>query len=76
MSVLRDAIAAEVSRQLPRSEVLYGTVTDVDPLTVTLRGDTAPIPARPVDGYTPTVGATAVMLRVGQAVWAIAERGL
>ena len=75
--LILDAVRREVARQLSEvREVRWGTVETASPLTVTLPGDTATVGVSAVDGFTPTVGATVVLLKVGNRLWAIAERDL
>ena len=43
----------------------FAEVTVVSPLTVTFPGDTAAVPVSRLSSYAPTVGDTAILLRVG-----------
>ena len=43
----------------------FAEVTTAVPLTVTFPGDTAAVPMSALAGYVPTVGDTAVLVRVG-----------
>ena len=75
--IILDAVRREVSRQLSDvRQVRWATVTSTSPFTVTLPGDSEAVPVAAIDGYTPTVGATCVLLKVGTRLWAIGERDL
>ena len=62
--VLLDVIDARVRRGA-RPDGGFAAVTTAAPLTVTFPGDTAAVPLSRLASYTPTIGDTAVLLRVG-----------
>ena len=74
-ALILDAVRREVSRQLRGArEVTWGTVTQASPLRVRLRGDSDDVSVAAIDGFTPTLGARVVLLKVGNRLWAIGER--
>lgn len=73
--LILDAVRREVSRQLSDvREVRWGTVSTASPLEVTFPGDSEAVPVSAIDGYSPTAGATVVLLKVGRRWWAIGEK--
>lgn len=75
--LILEAVRHEVDRRLAEVlQVRFGKVETSSPLTVTLAGDSAASPVKPVDGFVATVGATVVLLKVGSKWWAVAERDI
>ena len=76
----RDFIVQVVDERMselsPRPVTKHGTVTVTSPLQVQLSGDTVSVPVTPVDGYVPTLGARALLVRFGDRLYAIGERDL
>ena len=62
--LLLEVIDRRIARQaVPAAG--FAEVTTVGPLTVTFPGDSAAVPMSALAGYVPTVGDTAVLVRVG-----------
>lgn len=63
-----DVLLEVIDRRIARRDVPaagFAEVTTDSPLTVTFPGDSAAVPMSRLSSYTPTVGETAVLLRVG-----------
>lgn len=71
---IRQAASAAVLRIAPRQRL--GAVVTTSPLTVTLGGDTAAVPAAAVNGYVPLAGDTVTVLVTPGAVPLILTGGL
>jgi len=72
--MLLDVIDRRVARQTPAAAG-FAEVTTVGPLTVTFPGDSTAVPMSALSGYSPTVGDTAVLLKVGSRWVAVGSLG-
>jgi len=70
--VLLEVIDSRI-RRASKPAVMFAEVDTASPLTVTFPGDTAAVPVSRLDSYTPTIGDTAVLLRVGTRFVAIGD---
>lgn len=71
-----DVLLEVIDRRIAKSikpATRFAAVTTASPLTVTFPGDTGAVPMSRLASYTPTTGATVVLLRVGTRFVAIGE---
>lgn len=68
--LLLDVVDARVAAGVP-STARFAEVSQTSPLTVTFLGDTSAVAMARLDSYSPTLGDTAVLLKVGTRFVAI-----